>query len=1180
MSTFSSTTGLPFRNAAKVNYPVELVARPRKDGFKAVFMDSMAIPDNFFKLFNNDDAYRRKISSFAKWRIDFCPENTTELTNVEVAMLSVVEKIVNRGRLTRLSKELEDKISTLLRKEAKNINSYSQAELEKIQRIAAPIVYAKYQDAIVPNEWHDGQNWAEAGGMTAEEYFYKKVFLQVVGIEYARDIIPQVSFRSLALGCTDEAILSQRVDFLITHDAESMVVEIDDPTHLKNSAEDRQRDTLLADVGLKVFRITTEDLFNNGPSLENFKKKLKELYGDKSKNNKALYTQLTAIKMAHQFQLILVELLKYRKIEADAHYKIAFAQENVPSLNAETQRKILQLALEDLQELSLNVATIYQQDGPFFHQIEICGEEEAPDLIISINEKSDLDLNNLVLLQEINYPFALTQARFTKLTRPKVVADREAIKYLLNYIFRFNDFRPNQFDGIKLALERQDAIVLLPTGSGKSIIYQLISFILPGTVLVIDPIVALIDDQIDNLLRRGVDRTVGVSGSTKDRSRLQKALAEGQYILAFVAPERLQILEFRETLQALCAWNVIPVCAIDEAHCVSEWGHEFRTSYLNLARTCRRILKTTDGAPTILALTGTASNAVLRDMEHDLEIPDENVVRPRSFDRKEIEYIVFNTESKNKFQVLNKILNQDLPQKFNMTVDDFYEPNSEKTMAGIIFCLHSSKTYGVGGLTENINRWPQFQKRPVEMYASKTPKEFSRGSNWDEHKKRVAKRYKDNDFSLLVATKAFGMGVDKPNIRYTIHYGLPHSVESYYQEAGRAGRDHQQAYSYIIASNDYPDENRKLLSSGMPLSEASRYKRTQKDNQDDVDRVFYFHNLTFDGIEKELKFTRQVLNEIGDLDKAHEVEIKHGENKNQVEKVIYRLIILGVIDDYTADFKNGLFSVKVNAFDREQIIKSYSNYIRDRQDNDDYVAHAESMVRSIKTEEPKEFVTATIRILLEEYIYKTIERSRRIAFSNLLEITTRAAEIKDEKECGRYMRKKILEFLGNTEEELVQEVTGSAKDFIRVVEIIHKCPKNRREKLYAQANRALESAPDNPSLQLARLHGKMATSERNIPELLNIIAEIFRDSEKYGISFEDASYVIVQAINDFEADEKFYMTMLNSIFNSQIFKEPDKRIFAAQIPDAYRSIYLMYRLRQVARKLNNLGKGNPWKKIK
>ena len=1011
--------------------------------------------------------------------------------------------------------------------------------------------------------------------MTAEEYFYKNIFIKAVGEDYAKDALPQVYFKSLVIDKTDvdDAILSQRIDFLITHECDAIAVEVDDPTHSNHKQKDNERDVILENNGLSVFRINVEDLKNNGASISALSERLKKMY-EETINTNEIYESLIGIKLAHQFQMVLIELVKHRKIKYGEKAKIAFNPKNIPNISQKTQKLILNAALKDLQELSGNIGKLYRTTKTAFDNIELTDGDA--DFLITVNDDHNYKPSNIIYIQDISYPVPLQQNKFSKIAKQSLVVDEAALCFILNYIYRFEKFRPNQIDGIRQTIEGNDSIVLLPTGSGKSVVYQLLSYIMPGTVIVVDPITSLIEDQVDNLVRIGADRVLGIIANTKNKGLLQSAMESGHFNLIFISPERLQIEGFRRALRHLSSWSVIPVCAIDEAHCVSEWGHDFRTSYLNLANTCRNLLKTRHGSPCILALTGTASEAVLNDMKRDLGINDEYVIRPDSFDRKEIEFVVVPAESNMKSITLERIISHDLPEKFGMSFEDFYKSNGSKTMSGIVFCPHVGGQYGIMQVLSDMDSLGINTKE----YSGSRPKNNPMSDEeWADHKTDVAKKYKDNAFPLLAATKSFGMGIDKPNIRYTIHYGLPQSIESYYQEAGRAGRDREKAYSYMIVSNDYPEHNKHLLSPASSLVEMKNSMDEHGWNGDDVDRMLFFHTNSFGGVEDELAEARNVIEKIGDISKARFVNISSFYNEREkVEKVIYRLSILGVVEDYTIDFSSNEFNITLNDFDKEKIIKNYGVYVRGYQDDDNFVNEAETSIREIAEDDPTKFVLKALDVLLREFVYNIIERSRRSAFEQLLEITSSASRVSDEKVRSKMVRNEILRYLGNTQVDLVKRISDAPGNLNQIKPLVDKLSAKKRQDLYAEIGRALQAYPQHPGLLLGRIYIRILNGIDDIMEVADSVSAVVG----FGLHlYRIDNNHIIKSVSDIinvlgKKDPDNYIELLNIISQDEKIDEEIREGIEENVPENFESVVMLGRVNKTMAQLKITGKDDIW----
>ena len=342
--------------------------------------------------------------------------------------------------------------------------------------------------------------------------------------------------------------------------------------------------------------------------------------------------------------------------------------------------------------------------------------------------------------------------------------------------------------------------------------------------LVIDPLIALMDDQVAALRAHGNANgwsqiSLPSKQTFENGPRRKLRCASGEALFIFCAPERLQQQAFQEQLAAKAfAGGRINLAVVDEAHCVSEWGHDFRPAYLNLGAKIRGVAKR-PRLP-ILALTGTASRAVLKDALLELGIDeaqsDHTLIKPRSFDRKELRYRIVIAEPAEARAALSGALSQ-LPPRFNMPPAAFFAPQGSDTYCGIVFCPHANGSFGVVEIADSINSVLKIQPG---IYAGKAPKNFT--GDFDRKKQYIAQRFMENNITLLVSTKAFGMGIDKPNIRYIIHYGIPSSIESYYQQAGRAGRGEGDAECVLVMIEYDEDRSRNLLEEDRDIETCDR----------------------------------------------------------------------------------------------------------------------------------------------------------------------------------------------------------------------------------------------------------------------------------------------------------------------------------------------------------------------
>ncbi|MFO0954848.1 MAG: ATP-dependent DNA helicase RecQ, partial [Isosphaeraceae bacterium] len=338
--------------------------------------------------------------------------------------------------------------------------------------------------------------------------------------------------------------------------------------------------------------------------------------------------------------------------------------------------------------------------------------------------------------------------------------DRREMTRRLRDLFGYRNFRPGQWKAIESAVTGNDTIVVMPTGSGKSICFQLPALALEGITVVVSPLIALMKDQADALAAKGLRATVVNSTlSPTDLHVAHYEIAAGQTDFVYTTPERLGDPEFRRIMKEVSQTVGFDLFVVDEAHCVSQWGHEFRPKYLHLGETVAEL-----GRPPVLALTATATDAVIEDIRRLLDIPDAEIVHT-GFYRENLEFSVTRCDGEEaKRSELLRLVRE-----------------SEGT--GIIY---TATVKAVEALTEFLGA----QGVKVVPYHGRM-KPSARAENQDA--------FMRGEFKVVVATNAFGMGIDKPDIRFVIHHHLPETVEDYYQEAGRGGRDGLPARCTILA---------------------------------------------------------------------------------------------------------------------------------------------------------------------------------------------------------------------------------------------------------------------------------------------------------------------------------------------------------------------------------------------
>ena len=448
-----------------------------------------------------------------------------------------------------------------------------------------------------------------------------------------------------------------------------------------------------------------------------------------------------------------------------------------------------------------------------------------------------------------------------------ITTNAEHLKYFVRLLFRKLDFRSGQLPILSRALQNKNVIGLLPTGGGKSLTYQLAAMLQPGVTIVVDPLRSLMKDQYDGLIRSGIDVCTFINSTinASEKELRSAQMEDSQMLFVFLSPERLCIYKFREKLKNMHELGVyFSYGVIDEVHCVSEWGHDFRFSYLHLGRNMYQyVLPKKNRHLTLFGLTATASFDVLADVERELsgdgafELEPGTIVRDENTNRLELQYKIERVPieyDEDKYYDKNHNLDSNLPKAVNITdkwavyrsksnflssyildipdhllhlqkseviqnikkrfnerqnlnednitelitnlPTDFYKASKVYNQSGIVFCPHKENT----GISVRENA------KVLKTYVDDVG--IFMGSSDSDNSEEVDKesfvnldKFRENKLPVMVATKAFGMGIDKPNVRFTINMNHPSSLESFIQEAGRAGRDRKMALSVILLSD-------------------------------------------------------------------------------------------------------------------------------------------------------------------------------------------------------------------------------------------------------------------------------------------------------------------------------------------------------------------------------------------
>ncbi len=347
---------------------------------------------------------------------------------------------------------------------------------------------------------------------------------------------------------------------------------------------------------------------------------------------------------------------------------------------------------------------------------------------------------------------------------------------ILKQYWGYDAFRPLQGDIIQSIAAGKDTLGLMPTGGGKSLTFQVPALAMDGVCIVVTPLIALMKDQVDNLKKRGIQAAAIYSGMTNDEIllTLDNCVFEA-YKFLYVSPERLSTSIFLEKIKQ----TRVCLIAVDESHCISQWGYDFRPSYLKIAD-IREVLP---GVP-VLALTATATPEVVDDIQEKLHFREKNIFQ-KSFSRSNLAYVVRTTENKDEY--LLKILS---------TVQG----------TSVVYVRNRKKTREVADFL-NLN--------------GISAEYFHAGLNNDTKDERQS-RWKSGETRVIVSTNAFGMGIDKAEVRTVVHLDLPDSLEAYFQEAGRAGRDEKKAYAVMLYNNSDAVKMRKRVTDSFPEKDMIR----------------------------------------------------------------------------------------------------------------------------------------------------------------------------------------------------------------------------------------------------------------------------------------------------------------------------------------------------------------------
>ncbi|WP_288841769.1 RecQ family ATP-dependent DNA helicase [uncultured Deefgea sp.] len=881
------------------------------------------------------DRYTSSYTGFsANFAIQNIPDCSTLPSADEERAFNIVFNILHRGIPTRPSPHLSESLKALCGWE-------NQPTPKRVKHPAQRLSLPKVNEIKTPPEWlatikgHDA-----SGSFPAVRFFNHDLPKALPEFAFITHLLrPECPFDEIVSIESDSphtaGVSSQYADFYLP-DA-GLVIEIDGCQHEQARWNDARRDAFLRRYGIKVLRISTTALsYDEGSPFPAWAKELKSiletdhtfsmLYASIANEtedqieNELLLLPVSVIRL----QVLLLELLRRGALSLSDNSWTFQVRGNEASA-----QKALELAIEDvmnwLKPLYVLLQIEFNLPSIVVHQVSKKDEWlNTPSLRIdesvryrwtdAASEYADTIFIRSDYAEFKHAEISTTQSRRKKLLDHFVMRASPAKKYdieyapegesltalqnLLYYLFGYERFNTGQTEIISATLRLTRTIGLLPTGGGKSITFQLPVLLQSGPSIVVSPIKSLMDDQVMDLQELGMNRATRISSDTPsaEREYIQNAFTRGRIFLMYISPERLQMPRFREAVSVAHLHRQIMYAVVDEAHCVSEWGHDFRTSYLALASTFARHLP---GA-SILAVTATASENVLRDIQRMFDIEDHEVHSRMELGRPELNFQVAEISG----SVSNALLEQ-LKDKQSIF------SSSKPSGSGLVFFPHVNGKKGCYPMAGTLSQ--EFGDE-VGCYAGSAPKIWAgTKQEWDEYKRKTQVRFKGGDIRLICATKAFGMGINKRDVRFTIHFGLPSSIEALYQEGGRAGRDGNNADALVLFTKEVDNRIVEKLSSEAirsPDRLVDAYSKIKADRKPEGDFLsqFWFISKSVSSLKEQFNQIRLLRNHLQDNGGFADPDEIYGglqifDKDEACHKAIYRLHQLGYVEDWTVNYE-------------------------------------------------------------------------------------------------------------------------------------------------------------------------------------------------------------------------------------------------------------------------------------
>ncbi len=1047
---------------------------------------------------------------------NFVIQNLTgqRIDNEYLPAICILKNILQRGRPTLLSKFLQEKIGTI----------HKTDEFDK----PYPLI-----DNETPN-WERIISGDVKGNYFPAKKFYEELIPKHLSnyLFIQQLLIPEISVNEITQVEVDE-FANQQVDFYLPQ--AYLIIEIDGSQHERNVNQDKLRDQHTAKYGIQTIRIKTTDLEAENEAFEKaiaaIKKRIDKVIfsQEKRRQTDSVFISINDYKSAFEngvdltnsfykataiirFQILILELLERDILNFKKEWKFELFESDITTF--------ADLAIQDLFEWFEPIFKLHKitWSKPNYRIETIDSPQNfsnSPDTIkvdFSLRKRytDEFQTRPNILFVRTDYldeylyfkkgnssgnlkfssfePYDYFKISTTGAIKYQLQfggndTDEQQLLFLLENIFLQDipnlSFNEGQLPIIANALSRNDTIGLLPTGSGKSVCYQLAAILQPAISFVVCPIKSLMYDQKADLDSCRFTRVNHITSDDdgEDKEKIQNDFGNGKYLFIFISPERFQIKTFRQYFSVVNKKFNIAYAVIDEVHCLSEWGHDFRTAYLNLSNTIQKLCSNFN----FIGLTATASVNVLKDIQVEFGIKQDNVKTPVDYSRKELDFEVIDDEN-DKISTIKKLIGE-----LNES-QEILSNNGNDSRCGIIFTPTVNGKKGCYPLSLTLS---EHFKTEIKYYSGSIPKTDRKpimgNKEFDEYKRQVQEEFKVNNFTLLTATKAFGMGVNKPNIHFTLHYGIPGSMEALYQEGGRAGRDKEKfektkAKCFVLLSKS---KKPKEFIDQFWIRETQLTKLNELITQVDGDlntNLFLF-SLGLDVIKDEFDTIKKLHDRYSaPNEKNVRVEGREiGVNKARMEKAIYRLSQLRIIEDWTIEnfFGGGVFEVNYYEFNSDTIknalLKTINKYDPNFSFDSINTESKYSLYRKILNAPDGYTAFDKNILLLLQWSYDNFAYNRRQSLKNIYENCCDFSEGKISKEEFKTRLENYFKF--NQSSYVLQHIAENPKDFERWFDVFYQVDKNenttvkfitarQREGLMVNLSRFLESYMYNPGLDL------------------------------------------------------------------------------------------------------------------